>query len=138
MVKDFELGFGKLTDGPDLEDSLERRGNGSHENEYLNPGESLVPEEAPEVKPFVRRVKSKVLFVQAYLLPLEQLLELLCHLTGISPHELQIPERFSFKQPLRLQSPRGSFYNCLTKISPFEQLDVVCLTRDDIHASPTA
>lgn len=70
VVKDFELCFGKLKDGPDLEDSLENRGNGSQENEYLNPGESLVPEEAPEVKPFVRRVKNKVLFVHAYLLPL--------------------------------------------------------------------
>ena len=63
VVKDFELCFGKLTDGPDLEDSLERRGNGSQENEYLNPGESSVPNEAPEVKPFVQKMKSKVLFV---------------------------------------------------------------------------
>lgn len=48
--------------------------------------------------------------------------------------ELQIPEKFSFRQPLRLLTPRTSFYNCLTKISPFEQLDVLCLTRDDIQA----
>ena len=38
--------------------------------EYLNPDESEVPDEDQQVKPFVRRVKNKVLFVQAYLLPL--------------------------------------------------------------------
>jgi len=91
VVKDFEMCFGKEPQGVvDLEDSLERRGNGanSQENEYLNPDESSVPNEAPEVKPFVHKVKGKVLFVHAYLLPLQQLLELLCHLTNVSPHEL--------------------------------------------------
>ena len=72
------------------------------------------------------------MFVQAYLLPLAQLLELICHLTGMSEHELKIPSKFSFKQPLKLMTPRTSFYNSLTKLSPFETLDVLCLTRDDL------
>ena len=69
-------------------------------------------------------------------MPLAQLLELVTHLTGASKHELEIPARFSFKQPLRIMTPRTSFYNCLTKLSPFESLDVVCLTRDDIGIEP--
>lgn len=44
------------------------RGNNAHE--YLNPDESIVPDEAPEVKTFARKAKNKFLFVQAYLLPL--------------------------------------------------------------------
>jgi len=56
-----------------------------------------VPEEAPEVYPFAKKSINKVLFVQAYLLPLAQLLELITHLTGASRHELKIPQKFSFK-----------------------------------------
>ena len=29
-------------------------------------------------------------------------------------------------------TPKDSFYNCLTKLAPFEQLDVLCLTRDSL------
>jgi len=78
VVKDFELCFGKDPIGDESNDS--RR---SQAVEYQSPDESAVPDLAPEVKPFLRKAKRKVVFVQAYLLPLEQLLELLCYLTGV-------------------------------------------------------
>lgn len=131
IIKDFELCFGKVQ--PEIGDhgdySGQRRGNGAHE--YLNPDESSVPEEAPEIKPFAKKSKNKVLFVQAYLLPLVQLLELITFLTEVNPHDLKIPTKFSFKQPLKLETPKSQFYNSLTKLSPFETLDVLCLTRDE-------
>lgn len=69
VVKDFELHFGKE---PGADNSINRSTVAAKRaHEYLNPDESLVPDEAPEVKPFIRKVKNKVLFVQAYLLPLE-------------------------------------------------------------------
>ena len=80
--------------------------------------------------PFVKKTKDKILFVNAFLLPQEQLIELICFLTGCNKIETKLPQRFSYRQPLRLMTPRGSFYNCLTKVSPFEQLDVLCLTYD--------
>ena len=71
------------------------RGAGAHE--YFNPEESPVPEESSDIKPYTRKAKTKVMFVQAYLLPLAQLLELICFLTGASEDELKIPAKFSFK-----------------------------------------
>lgn len=107
-----------------------RQRNNGHAHEYFNPEESPVPEQAPDVYPFCRKAKDKLLFVQAYLLPFDQLHELICYLSSVSREELQIPEKFSFKQPLKLITPRDSFYDSLTKLSPFENLDVLCLTRD--------
>ena len=125
IIKDFELCFGKVRHERDAHTPSPNK-----YDEYYNPEDSTVPEDAPDVKPFAKKSKNKVLFVQAYLLPLAQLLELITHITGASRHELKIPERFSFKQPLKLITPRSSFYNSLTKLSPFEQLDELCLTRD--------
>ena len=65
-------------------------------------------------------------------MPLAQLVELISHLTGANQQEIQIPKRFSFKQPYKIMAPRTSFYNSLTKIAPFETLDVLCLTRDEV------
>ena len=45
-----------------------RLGAGGHE--YFNPEESPVPEESSDIKPYTRKAKTKVMFVQAYLLPL--------------------------------------------------------------------
>ena len=131
IIKDFELCFGKVLPeiGENANISGQRQCNGA--NEHLNPDESLVPEEAPEIKPFAKKSKNKVLFVQAYLLPLAQLLELISFLTQTDPHDLKIPTKFSFKQPLKLETPQSQFYNSLTKLSPFETLDVLCLTRDE-------
>ena len=95
-----------------------------------------MPEDAPEVKPFSRKSKGSVLFVQAYLLPLAQLLELITHITGANKMEIKIPERFSFQQPLKLITPRDSFYNSLSKLCLFESLDVLCLTRESTVMSP--
>ena len=65
VIKDYELCFGK---DPHEEDE---RLHSNNAHEYLNPDESIVPDEAPEVKTFVRKSKDKFLFVQAYLLPLD-------------------------------------------------------------------
>ena len=93
IVKDFELCFGRIDP---VSTPNERPSNGAHE--YSNPDEhNEVPESAPEVKPFARKAKGAVLFVQAYLLPLEQLLELISHITGANILEINIPQRFSFQ-----------------------------------------
>ena len=67
IVKDFELCFGSLQ-LPDRSTSPVRRNTGNHD--YFNPGESPVPEQSPDVMPFARKSRQKVMFVQAYLLPL--------------------------------------------------------------------
>ena len=61
VVKDFELCFGSTME-------TNRLGAGGHE--YFNPEESPVPEESSDIKPYTRKAKTKVMFVQAYLLPL--------------------------------------------------------------------
>lgn len=68
VVKDFELCFGK---DPNLTNAQLDRDRHNGAAEYLNPDESEVPDEDNNVKPFVRRLKNKMLFVQAYLLPLQ-------------------------------------------------------------------
>ena len=97
IVKDFELCFGSDLSSKqqiisEQKGSHLRRSSGNnYSNRDVHPGpdeSSVVPEHAPDVKPYARKSKHKVMFVQAYLLPLAQLLELICHLTGVSQHEI--------------------------------------------------
>ena len=68
--------------------------------------------------------------MQAYFLPLTQLRELIIHLTGVNSEDLVLPKKFSFKNPVKLRTPHDTFYNTLAKLSQFESLDVLCLTRE--------
>ena len=124
IVKDFELCFGRS--GDDVEQNLRR----AHES--WNPEETLqvVPEQDQNVRPFARNAHSKVILMQAYFLPLTQLRELISHLTGVNSEDLLLPKKFSFKKPVKLQTPNDTFYNTLFKLSQFESLDVLCLTRE--------
>lgn len=93
------------------------------------------------VVPYIQKKANSVLFVQAYLLPVKQLTELVAYLTGCteSSSKIVIPEKMSFRQPFLLPKTdenSSSFYNCLTKVSPFENLDVLCLTRTESKKMP--
>ena len=90
----------------------------------------MVPEQDQNVRPFARNAQSKVILMQAYFLPQTQLLELISHLTGVNNQDLILPKKFSFKKPVKLPTPNDTFYNTLSKLSQFESLDVLCLTRE--------
>ena len=49
------------------------------------------------VLPYIRKAKDKILFVNAYLLPQEQLIELICYLTGCNKIETKLPSKFSYR-----------------------------------------
>ena len=66
-----------------------------------------------------------------YLLPQEQLHELICHLAGCQPHQLVFPERFRTENPFKLPTPGNSFYSVLTKLCKFDSLDMLCLNCDE-------
>ena len=48
--------------------------------------EGYVVDNANVIKPYLKRIRNKVCYVQVYLLPQEQLHELVCYLTGCEPH----------------------------------------------------
>ena len=63
IIKDFELSFGKITSLDQDNTPERRRRQNYYGDEYSNPEESPVPDEAQDVKPFAKKSKDKVLFV---------------------------------------------------------------------------
>ena len=83
------------------------------------------------IKPYLKKVKDRVAYVQVYLLPQEQLQELVCFLTGCDESNTKFPDRYRSETPFKLPSGKPNFHSVITKLCKFDQLDMLCLNCDE-------